>query len=103
LLVGILDNHLDPQAAMAAPPLLANFERWKPGDDLMNRAQLVPEGAYDQNFLKELREAGENIEEKSKQDVLVTKGTAVLGTIDLENEARRSVETPGIFAFAAAY
>jgi hypothetical protein len=43
------------------------------------------------------------VEEKPKQEVSVIKGTAVLATIDPQSGALRSVETPGVFGFAAAY
>jgi len=102
LLVGTLMNHLDPQTLMAAPPMLADFELRKEGETFAQRALLIPDGAYDPEFLKSLQAAGVKMEQKSKQEVYLIKGTAVLGTIDLQGGAVRSVETPGVFGFAAA-
>jgi hypothetical protein len=63
----------------------------------------VPERAYDAEFLQHLRTSGVNTEQKSKQEADTLKGTAVLGTIDPQSNVRRSVETPGVYGFAAAY
>jgi gamma-glutamyltranspeptidase / glutathione hydrolase len=103
IIIATFGNHLDLTAIMAAPPLLINAEPWKPGDTLATRAELVPEGAYDPDFLKTLKTAGLNIEERSRQQVYIVKGTAVPVSIDLANGLRRSVETPGIVDFAESY
>jgi gamma-glutamyltranspeptidase / glutathione hydrolase len=103
LVVGSLANHLDPQAVMAAPPLLLNMEPANAAETGLSRPELVPEGAYDQGFLKELQASGINTKSLSVQQVYTIKGTAVLATIDAESGVRRSVETPGVFDFVAAY
>ncbi len=103
LVVGILANRLDPLAAMAAPPLLINYQPEKAGETYVTKPELVPEGAYDAEFLQHLRTSGVNTEQKSKQEADTLKGTAVLGTIDPQSNVRRSVETPGVYGFAAAY
>jgi gamma-glutamyltranspeptidase/glutathione hydrolase len=103
LLVGVLANHLDAQTAMAAPAMLANIEPQKAGETFVQRPLFLPEGAYDAEFLKNCRELGINIQLKPMQEVYGIKGTAVLGTIDSESGVLRSVETPGVFGFAAAY
>jgi len=103
LVVGILANRLDPLAAMAAPPLLINYQPEKAGETYFTKPELVPEGAYDAEFLQHLRTSGVNTEQKSKQEADTLKGTAVLGTIDPQSNLRRSVETPGVYGFAAAY
>jgi len=103
LVVGSLANHLDSQAVMAAPPLLLNMEPPKAGETGSPRPELVPAGAYDQEFLKQLQASGVNTESLSVPQVNTIRGTAVLATIDPESGVRRSVETPGVFDFAAAY
>ena len=103
VLVGTLANHLDPLAVMAAPPLLINDERETAGETFSTKPELVPEGAYDLEFLQHLRALGVNTEQKSKQEVYTLRGTAVLGTIDPESGVLRSAETPGVFGFADAY
>jgi gamma-glutamyltranspeptidase / glutathione hydrolase len=103
LLVTTLANHLDPLAAMAAPPLLMNAGPMKPGETFMTAPEAIPEGAYDPEFVQRLRDSGVRVEEKSKLEVNAIKGTAVLGTIDQQSGVLRSVETPSVFGFAAAY
>jgi gamma-glutamyltranspeptidase/glutathione hydrolase len=103
LVVGTLANHLDPLAAMAAPPLLMNVGPMKAGETFMTVPEAIPEGAYDPGFLQRLREAGVKVQEKSQQEVNTIKGTAVLGMVDQKSGVLRAVEIPGVFGFAAAY
>jgi gamma-glutamyltranspeptidase/glutathione hydrolase len=103
LLVTTLANHLDPLAAMAAPPMLMNAGPLKEGETFMTAPEVIPEGAYDPAFLQLLQESGVPVVEKPKQYVGAIKGTAVMGTIDQKSSVLRSVETPGVFGFAAAY
>jgi hypothetical protein len=103
IVVGTLANHLDSLVVMAAPPLLINVEPSKTGDTPSGRAELVPEGAYDLDFLKDLHASGLNTESQSRGQVYTIRGTAVLVTIDPDSGIRQSVETPGIFDFATAY
>jgi hypothetical protein len=97
LLVGILGNRIDAATVMAAPPLLYNYEPSSQGE------QFVPEGAYDPEFLKNLETAGMTVRQKTATQVNTLKGTVVVGLIDPESGTRRSVETPGVFGFTAAY
>jgi gamma-glutamyltranspeptidase/glutathione hydrolase len=103
LLVGVLANHLDPLAAMAAPPLLINTETRKTADGSLTIPYVVPDKVYDPQFLQRLRESGVNLEPKPTAEVYGIKGTAVLGTIDPQSGVLGAVETPGVFGFAAAY
>jgi len=88
---------------MAAPPMLMNAGPLKEGETFMTAPEAIPEGAYDPGFLQLLQESGVHVVEKPKQEVSAIKGTAVLAMIDLKSGALRSVETPGVFGFAAAY
>jgi gamma-glutamyltranspeptidase/glutathione hydrolase len=103
ILVGTLANHLDPLAVMAAPPLLVNDQPEKAGESFSTKPELVPEGAYDLEFLQNLRTLGVNTEQKSKQEANTLRGTAVLGAIDPRSGVLRSAETPGVYGFAATY
>ncbi len=102
LVVETFANHLDPLTAMAAPPLLNNMEPAGADESFSTKPELVPEDAYDSEFLHDLRALGINTEKKSGQEVRTLKGTAVLGTIDPQSGVMRSAETPGVFGFAAA-
>ena len=102
VLVGTLANHLDPLAVMAGPPLLVNDQPEKAGESFSTKPELVPEGAYDLEFLQHLRTLGVNTEQKSKQEANTLRGTAVLGAIDVNSGAMRAAETPGVYGFAEA-
>ena len=97
LLVGILGNRIDAATVMAAPPLLYNYEPSSQG------VEFVPEGAYDPEFLKNLATAGVTVRQKTPAQVNTVKGTVVVGLLDRESGTRRSVETPRVVDFAAAY
>jgi gamma-glutamyltranspeptidase/glutathione hydrolase len=103
LLVGTMANKLDPMTAMAAPVLLMPSGPVKEGDTYMTRPEMIPEGAYDAEFLERLKEEGVAVEPKSLQDVRALKGTVVMGVIDAKSRAMRAVETPGVYGFAEAY
>jgi gamma-glutamyltranspeptidase/glutathione hydrolase len=104
LLLGMLGNRIDPQTLRAAPPLLLNFNFVpKAGETYMDRTQVVPEGAYDADFLKNLELSGMKVEQVSRRQVLETKGTVVMGMVDPETGTRRSIETAMVLGFAEAY
>jgi hypothetical protein len=101
--VATFANSLDPLRAMAAPPLLMNAEPMKAGETWFTKPELVPEEAYDAEFLNKLGASGVVFEQRSKQDASNIKGTAVMGTIDPVSRVVRGVETSGVFGFVAAY
>jgi hypothetical protein len=81
----------------SAPPLLLNWEPGTPGEQFLDRAVAVPEGAYTPQFLEKLRASGITVAQKSKREAF--RGTAVLATLDPEQDIARSVEPPGYFWF----
>ncbi len=103
LVVATFANKLDPLTAMAAPPLLLNTEQMKAGETWFTKPELVPEGAYDAEFLQKLQASGFVFEQRSKQDASNIKGTAAMGTIDPASGVLRGVETPNVFGFATSY
>jgi gamma-glutamyltranspeptidase / glutathione hydrolase len=103
LLVNILSNHIDPLAAMAAPPLLLNLEPVKASEGTFTKLELVPAGVYDQELLQHLQESGVGLEQKTTLEVYGIKGTAVLGVFDQPSGVLHGVETPRVFGFADAY
>jgi len=97
LLLSTLAHQGDLTAAMAAPPLLLNV-------NFTQRATVhLPASGYDADFLKNLRDLGVTVESKSQQEVWTLKGTAVIAAIDGVKSARRTVELPTVFSFAAGY
>lgn len=103
LIVGTLANHLDPLTAMAAPPLLLNMEPPKAGETFFTRPEIIPQGAYEPEFIERLKQSGMDVEQKSQTEVYGIKGTAVLGTFDTHSHVLRSIESPNVFGFASAY
>jgi gamma-glutamyltranspeptidase/glutathione hydrolase len=103
LLLGILGNRLDAQLVVAAPPLLYNPEPPPAGEPFTSQRQLVPEGAYDAEFLKRLDASGVKLLQKPPAQASAIKGTAALATIDIARGIRHSFELPTIIDFADAY
>jgi gamma-glutamyltranspeptidase/glutathione hydrolase len=103
ILLASFGNRLDLQTVMEAPPLLYNFQPPKDGETALRRTQLVPEGAYGADFLRNLKAAGVSTRERSRIEVLTIKGTAVVGAVDPDTGIWRTVETPKLFDFADAY
>lgn len=86
-----------------APPLLCNYLPPKGGETALRRTQLVPEGAYDPGFIKNLKAAGVSAEGRSRLEVLTLRGTAVVEMVDPGAGVWRSLETPALFGFASGY
>lgn len=103
ILLGTFGNGLDLQTVMEAPPLLYNYRAPNAGETALHRTQFIPQGAYTPDFLRNLETAGVTTESKSKLDVLILKGTAVVLTAEPENGVWRTMETPALFDFADAY
>jgi gamma-glutamyltranspeptidase / glutathione hydrolase len=103
ILLGILGNSLDCQNVLSAPPLLYNFESPRAGESYAWKRQLIPEGAYNPSFLKDLDAFGVKVEQVSRTRVLSIKGTTALSDIDVKSHVRRSAEDPAILDFAEAY
>ena len=97
LLLSRLAQGVDLPAAMAAPPLLLNV-------NFTQRATVhLPETGYDADFLAKLRALGITVELQPQQQVWNLKGTAVIGELAGPEAARRAVELPTVFSFAAGY
>jgi gamma-glutamyltranspeptidase / glutathione hydrolase len=103
IVLGILAQHLDLPALLAAPPLLYNFEPPQAGETYTWKKQLIPEGAYSVEFLKSLETSRTNVRQESRTQVLVLKGTAAVATIDPKSGMRRSAEDPTIIDFVESY
>lgn len=100
--VTTMANRVPLKAVMAGLPLLLNTTV-KPGVTLSTRPVAVPEGAYSPEFLKALEAAGLNTDPQARIQVATIRGIAVAAATDPENGKWQSVETPGVFDFAAAY
>jgi gamma-glutamyltranspeptidase / glutathione hydrolase len=103
IILGILGQHLDPPALLAAPPLLYNFEPPQAGETYTWKKQLIPEGAYSAEFLKSVAASGIKVREEGRVRVLTLRGTAAVATIDPKSGMRRSAEDPTIVDFADGY
>lgn len=103
VVLGSVGNHLDLQAVMAAPPLLLNFQPPQPGENHTWKRVLVPEGAYNAEFISSLEASGVRIQQKAQAQVLGLRGTAAVATIDPRTGARRSTQNPAIIDFVEIY
>jgi len=103
IILGVLGNNADPNALLAAPPLLYNYETPQPGESYTWKRQLVPEGAYDSRFLQKLQSSGVNVRSETRAQVLAIRGTAAFAAADRTGKAWESAEDPRVIDFADAY
>ena len=103
IILGIVGNHADPNALLAAPPLLYNYEAPQPGESYTWKRQLVPDQAYDSEFLQLLQSSGVNVRKETRAQVLALRGTAAFATVDRTGRILRSAEDPAVIDFADGY
>ena len=103
ILLGMLGNETDCLSILAAPPLLYNFEAPQTGETYTWKRQLIPEGAYNLQFRKDLEAFGVKVEQIPKARVWSIKGTTAFGAIDVKSSVRKSAEYPEITDFVEAY
>ncbi len=102
IILGVLGNHADPNALLAAPPLLYNFAPPEPGESWSWKRQLVPDGGYDSDFLQHLQALDVGVRQETRAQVLAIRGTAAFVTIDATGRMLRSAEDPAVIDFADA-
>ncbi len=100
LVAGLLAGGLGLPALMSAPPLLLDTGPFVPGQALIDMPEPVPAGVYNAKMLQGLAAAGVHVREEPSQTVRGIRGTAVVAIID--HHSRRTVEDPGLVAFAEA-
>lgn len=103
IILGVLGNHTDPNTLLAAPPLLYNYESPQPDETYIWKRQLVPEDAYDSEFLQRLQSSGVQVRKEPKAQVLALRGTAAFATLDLRDHVWKSAEDPAVIDFGDAY
>jgi gamma-glutamyltranspeptidase/glutathione hydrolase len=103
ILLGMLGNETDCLSILAAPPLLYNFEAPQAGETYTWKRQLIPEGAYNLQFRKDLEAFGVKVEQVPKARLWSIKGTTAFGAIDVKSSVRKSAEYPEVTDFVEAY
>lgn len=103
IILGTLGNHADASTLLAAPPLLYNYEAPAPGESYTWKQQLVPDGAYDSDFLQQLESLGVKVRQETWIQVLGLRGTAVFATFDQTGRMWQSAEDPKVIDFGDAY
>jgi gamma-glutamyltranspeptidase/glutathione hydrolase len=99
VLVGVLSQHQDLAALMAAPPLLLTFDlsgvEKLPAQILVS----IPRGAYSPEFVGKLKALGINIDEVPAAMAGALRGTLAVVAIDPETHRRSAVNEPGVMVF----
>lgn len=103
IILGVLGNHAAPSALLNAPPLLYNYDAPQPGESYIWKRQLVPEDAYESEFLQRLQSSGVQVRKEPKAQVLALRGTAAFATMDLSGHAWQSAEDPSVIDFCDTY
>jgi hypothetical protein len=98
-LVATLGQQRPLAEAVAAPPLLGNFE----AEDLRllaKRPAVVPEGAYAEAFLEAVRATGLAVKLQPAQQALALRGTLACAAI--EDGVASAPEVEGVMVYAGA-
>ena len=103
IILGTFGNHADATTLLSTPPLLYNYAAPASGESYIWKKQLVPVGAYDSEFLKQLQSMGVDAQQEDRQQVLSLRGTAAFVTFDQNSHTLRSAEYPTVLDFADAY
>lgn len=103
IILGVLGHHADPNTLLSAPPLLYNYEAPGPDESYTWKRQLVPEGAYDSEFLQQLQSVGVKVRQEPREKVLFLRGTAAFVILDGPCRTLRSAEDPTVTDFGDAY
>lgn len=103
IILGVLANHVDANTLLAAPPLLSNYEAPAPGESYLRKQQLVPEGAYDSEFLGQLQSTGVKVRQETREQVYGLRGTVAFAVLDQSVQMWRSAENPKVIDFGDGY
>ena len=103
IILGALGNHADPNTLLSAPPLLYNYEAPAPGESYIWKRQLVPDAAYDSEFLQQLQSIGVKVREETMEQVLALRDTAAFAMLDQAGRILQSAEDPTVIDFGDAY
>jgi gamma-glutamyltranspeptidase/glutathione hydrolase len=103
IIVGLIGKKVDLETLQAAPPVMYNFMMAEPGRSAYNRGIIIPKGSYDQAFVEELERLNARVTTIPATTASGLRGTVTAVTIDPLTEEKRTVETPGVLIFGAAY
>ncbi len=103
IILGALGNHADPNILLSTPPLLYNYAPPESGESYIWKKQLVPDGAYDSDFLRQLQALGVKMQQEKRQQVLALRGTAAFVVFDQTGGTLHSAEDPNVIDFGDAY
>jgi gamma-glutamyltranspeptidase/glutathione hydrolase len=99
VLVGVLGQHQDLAALMAAPPLLSTFDmsgvQRAPSEQVVS----IPQGAYSPEYVGKLKSLGLNLAEVPAATAGALRGTLAAVSIDPHTGRRSAVNQPGIMVF----
>jgi gamma-glutamyltranspeptidase/glutathione hydrolase len=102
VLVGVLGQHQNLAALMAAPPLLLTFDLSGVETLPAQKAVSIPQGAYSPEFVGTLRALGINVVEVPAATAGALRGTLAAVAIDEVTHSRSTVNQPGVMVFSEA-
>ncbi len=102
LVLAAAGQGLHLETVQAAPPLLYNYMLAQPGQHVMNRGLVIPDGAYSALFVKNLEAQGLKVTKIPSSTANGLRGTVVAVKIDPTTKVKETVETPGVLIFGGA-
>lgn len=103
IILGALGHRAEANTLLSSPPLLYNYAAPASGESYIWKRQLVPEGAYDSEFLQQLQSIGVKVQQENREQVLALRGTAAFVIFDQTGRMLRSAEYPTVIDFGDAF
>jgi gamma-glutamyltranspeptidase/glutathione hydrolase len=103
IIVGLIGKKVDLDSLQAAPPVMYNFMIAQPGKPAYDLGLVIPNGSYDEAFVKELAGLNAKVTTIPAATASGLRGTVTAVTIDPSTAEKRTAETPAVLIFGAAY
>jgi gamma-glutamyltranspeptidase / glutathione hydrolase len=102
LVLAVAGQRIDLATTQAAPPLMSNFMLAQPDQSVMSRGLVIPDGAYQADFVKSLEGQRLKVTKIPQSAANGLRGTVAAVKIDPLSGQRGTVETPGVLIFGGA-
>ena len=102
LVLSVAGQGLDLATTQAAPPLMSNFMLAQPGQSVTRRGIVIPDGAYQADFVKNLEDQHLKVTKIPQSAANGLRGTVTAIKFDLTSGRRETVETADVLIFGGA-
>ena len=102
-IIGLLGKGSSLSEIQASPPLIFNFMELIKFGSILKRGIVIPEGVYDESFVKALTEMCKRVTQLPPIEIAGLRGTVSTVLIDAKSGELKSTETENMLLHSAAY